>query len=75
VIATDPVTNVEYKLCESIDAAWKALAVIGLSPGATRDRLYFKYEWKVVDRIENLNEEDFDNLMATIKHLRVVLHK
>ncbi|HZC49290.1 MAG TPA: hypothetical protein VE244_09540 [Nitrososphaeraceae archaeon] len=37
--------------------------------------LYFKYEWKVVDRIENLNEEDFDNLMATIKHLRVVLHK
>jgi voltage-gated potassium channel len=28
-----------------------------------------------IDGMENLNEEDFDNLMATIKHLRVMLHK
>jgi hypothetical protein len=30
---------------------------------------------EAVDAIENLNEEDFDNLMATIKHLPVTLHK
>ncbi len=28
-----------------------------------------------IDGMENLNEEDFDNLMATIRHLRVMLHK
>ena len=41
VITTDPVSNTESKLHESIDAAWKALTVIGLSAGATRDRLTF----------------------------------
>jgi voltage-gated potassium channel len=28
-----------------------------------------------IDGMENLNEEDFDNLMATIRHLRLILHK
>jgi voltage-gated potassium channel len=28
-----------------------------------------------IDGMKNLNEEDFDNLMATIKHLRVMLQK
>jgi voltage-gated potassium channel len=28
-----------------------------------------------IDGMENLNEEDFDNLMATIRHLRVMLQK
>ena len=28
-----------------------------------------------IDGMENLNQEDFDNLIATIRYLRVMLHR
>ncbi len=54
VIATSPSPNSESKLREDIDAAWKALTTIGLSPGATRDRLTFTSNMK-----EALSNADF----------------
>jgi carnitine 3-dehydrogenase len=41
VVATDPAPNAEANLRKYVDEAWKDLTVIGLSPGATRDRLIF----------------------------------
>jgi carnitine 3-dehydrogenase len=54
VIATNPDPSAESKFRENIDAAWKALTVIGLSPGATRNRLTFTSNMK-----EALSEADF----------------
>jgi carnitine 3-dehydrogenase len=54
VIATNPDPNAESKLRKEIDAAWKELTIIGLSPGATRDRLTFTSNMK-----EALSEADF----------------
>jgi 3-hydroxyacyl-CoA dehydrogenase len=39
VIATNPDPKAESQLRNSIDAAWKELTIVGLSPGATRERL------------------------------------
>src|ERR1700735_571651 len=39
VIATDPAPNAEANLRKFIDAAWKDLEVIALSPDASRDHL------------------------------------
>ncbi len=41
VIATDPAPNAELNLRRYIDAAWKDLAVIGLSTNASREHLKF----------------------------------
>ena len=41
VVATDPAPNAEANLRKFIDDAWKDLTVIGLSAGASRDRLTF----------------------------------
>src|SRR5262244_3776679 len=41
VTATDPAPNAEANLRRYIDAAWKDLTVIGLSPNASRDHLRF----------------------------------
>ena len=41
VVATDPAPNAEANLRRYIDAAWKDLTVIGLSPNASRERLQF----------------------------------
>src|SRR6201994_1517469 len=41
VTATDPAPNAEANLRKFIDAAWKDLTVIGLSPNASRDHLKF----------------------------------
>ena len=41
VIATNPDSKAESKLRNYIDAAWKELTIIGLVPGAMRDRLTF----------------------------------
>ncbi len=41
VVATDPAPNAESNLRKNVDATWKELTVIGLSPGAARDRLTF----------------------------------
>ena len=41
VVATDPAPNAEANLRKFVDAAWKDLTVIGLSPNASRDHLQF----------------------------------
>lgn len=46
VIATDPGPNAEANLRKFIDAAWKDLQVIGLSPNASRDHLQFTPDLK-----------------------------
>src|ERR1700689_1276921 len=46
VIATDPAPNAEANLRKFIDAAWKDLEVIGLSPDASRDHLQFTPDMK-----------------------------
>jgi 3-hydroxyacyl-CoA dehydrogenase len=46
VIATNPDPKAESQLRKDIDAAWKELTIIGLSPGATRDRLTFTSNMK-----------------------------
>src|SRR3954465_12077688 len=46
VVATDPAPNAETNLRAYVDAAWSALTTIGLSPGASRDRLSFTTDMK-----------------------------
>src|SRR5271156_919552 len=46
VTATDPAPNAEANLRKYIDAAWKDLTVIGLSPNASRDHLKFTTDMK-----------------------------
>src|ERR1700761_3292324 len=46
VTATDPAPNAEANLRKFIDAAWKDLQVIGLSPNASRDHLQFTPDMK-----------------------------
>jgi 3-hydroxyacyl-CoA dehydrogenase len=46
VVATDPAPNAESNLRRYIDDAWKDLSVIGLWPGASRDRLSFTLDMK-----------------------------
>jgi len=53
VVATDPAPNAESNLRKLIDEAWKDLTNIGLSKGASRDRLSFKTNMK-----EALSEVD-----------------
>ncbi len=54
VIATDPAPNAEASLRKYIDEAWPALTEIGLSPGASRDRLSF-----TTNMTEALSQADF----------------
>lgn len=53
VVATDPAPNAEANLHEYIDEAWRDLTSIGLSKGASRDRLSFTTNMK-----EALSEVD-----------------
>jgi 3-hydroxyacyl-CoA dehydrogenase len=46
VIATDPAPNAEANLRKYVDEAWTVLNSIGLSPGASRDRLEFAGDMK-----------------------------
>src|SRR5258708_15643373 len=46
VVATDPAPNAEANLRKYVDEAWPQLEAIGLSPGASRDRLTFNKEMK-----------------------------
>jgi 3-hydroxyacyl-CoA dehydrogenase len=41
VVATDPAPNAEEDLRKYVDDAWELLTAIGLTPGASRDRLSF----------------------------------
>ena len=54
VIATDPAPNAEANLRKYVEEAWPALTEIGLSPGASRDRLSFTANMK-----EALAQADF----------------
>ena len=54
VVATDPAPNAEANLRKYIDEAWKDLTNIGLSQGASRDRLTFTTDMK-----EALSKADF----------------
>src|SRR5436853_7339969 len=54
VITTDPGSNAEANLRKYIDEAWKDLTNIGLSKGASRDRLTFTTDMK-----EALSKADF----------------
>src|SRR3981189_561732 len=46
VVATDPAPNAEANLRKYVDEAWEQLEEIGLSPGASRDRLSFTKDSK-----------------------------
>ena len=54
VVATDPAPNAEANLRKYVDEAWGELDAIGLSPGASRDRLSF-----TSDMNEALAQADF----------------
>src|SRR5215813_6177323 len=54
VVATDPAPNAEANLRKYVDEAWELLTTIGLSPGASRDRLSFTEDLK-----EALSNADF----------------
>jgi 3-hydroxyacyl-CoA dehydrogenase/DNA-binding beta-propeller fold protein YncE len=54
VIATDPAPNAEASLRQYVAEAWPALTKIGLSPGASRDRLTFTANMK-----DALSQADF----------------
>jgi 3-hydroxyacyl-CoA dehydrogenase len=54
VIATDPAPNAEENLRKYVDEAWPALTKLGLSAGASRDRLTFTTNMK-----EALSKADF----------------
>lgn len=54
VIATDPGPNAEANLRKYVEDAWEQLVAIGLSPGASRDRLSFTLSMK-----EALSKADF----------------
>src|SRR5258707_14217019 len=46
VVATDPAPNAEANLRQYIDAAWKDLTALGISPNASRDHLRFTPDLK-----------------------------
>ncbi len=46
VVATDPGPNAEANLRKYVDEAWEQLKVVGLSQGASRDRLSFTADMK-----------------------------
>src|SRR5262249_42311801 len=54
VVATDPAPNAETNLRKYVDEAWEMCTSIGLSPGASRDRLSF-----IADMKEALSNADF----------------
>jgi 3-hydroxyacyl-CoA dehydrogenase len=54
VVATDPAPNAGANLRKYVDEAWKDVTTLGLSPGASRDRLVF-----TKDMNEALSKADF----------------
>jgi 3-hydroxyacyl-CoA dehydrogenase len=58
VVATDPAPNAEANLLEYVDEAWEQLEAIGLSPGASRDRLTFTPDMKAALAQADLVQEN-----------------
>lgn len=54
VIATDPAPGAEERLRDGVESAWPALERVGLSEGASKDRLSF-----TADLAEAVSEADF----------------
>src|ERR1700722_14089211 len=58
VIATDPAPNAEANLRRFIDAAWKDLQVMGLSPNASPEHLQFTTDMKMALSNADLVQEN-----------------
>src|SRR6476620_5722411 len=58
VVATDPAPNAEANLRKYIDAAWKDLTALGLSPSASRDNLRFTSDLKAALANADLVQEN-----------------
>ncbi len=58
VVATDPAPNAEANLRKYVDEAWEQLETIGLSPGASRDRLSFTTDMKAALAQADLVQEN-----------------
>src|SRR5437588_9141737 len=58
VVATDPAPNAEANLRKYVDEAWGQLDAIGLSPGASRDRLSFTTDMKAALALADLVQEN-----------------
>ena len=54
VVATDPAPSAEANLRKYVDEAWEQLTIIGLAPGASRNRLSFTSNMK-----DALSKADF----------------
>jgi len=68
VIATDPAPNAEGSLRKCVDEAWDLLTVIGLAPGANRDRLAFTADLKeAVSTADFVQENVPERLMLKAK--------
>jgi 3-hydroxyacyl-CoA dehydrogenase len=58
VVATDPAPNAEENLRKYVDEAWEQLTAIGLSTGASRDRLSFNANMKEALSIADFVQEN-----------------
>lgn len=68
VIATDPAPNAEANLRQCVDEAWKLLTVVGLAPGASRDRLTFTANLQeAVSKVDFVQENVPERLMLKTK--------
>ena len=68
VIATDPAPNAEANLRKYVDEAWKLLTVVGLTSGASRDRLTFTASTKeAVSKADFVQESVPERLMLKTK--------
>ncbi len=57
VVATDPAPQAETALRRYIDAAWPLLTTVGLTPGASRERLTFQIDaQKAVSNVDLVQE-------------------
>src|ERR1700690_4129515 len=69
VVATDPAPNAEANLRKYVDEAWGQLEAIGLSPGATRDRLTFTPDMKAALAQADLVQENAPERPEIIRKL------
>src|SRR4029079_7692343 len=73
VVATDPAPNAEANLRNYVDEAWGQLEEIGLSPGASRDRLSFTKDsdqaFATADFVQENGPERPDFKMKLFPHI------
>ena len=73
VVATDPAPNAEANLRNYVDEAWGQLEEIGLSPGASRDRLSFTTDsdqaFATADFVQENGPERPDFKMKLFAHI------